>query len=309
MTVVLAVLTYRRPGDLAAALPLLLAQAASVDPPAAVLVVDNDPDGGARGTVESFPGVRYAHEPTPGIAAGRNRALDEAKEDLLVFIDDDERPSPGWLAALLGTYERTRPTGVVGPVVSEFAAEPDPWIVAGGFFERRRPATGTEVQVAATNNLLLDLAAVRALGLRFDERFGLTGGSDTLFTRQLVRRGGRLVWCAEAGVVDVVPVERLTRRWVLRRAFRSGNGASVVEAELARGPAEQARVRARQVGQGLARIAGGALKVAAGHATGHLGRRASGARNLARGAGLVSGSFGHVFTEYGRTGGTAQKDA
>ena len=295
-----AVLTYRRPADLAAALPLLLEQARSVDPPAAVLVVDNDPDGGARATVGAFAGVRYAHEPTPGIAAGRNRALDEADTDLLVFIDDDERPAAGWLAALVATWRETRPTGVVGPVVSEFAAEPDPWIVAGRFFERRRPATGTEVQVAATNNLLLDLAAVRALGLRFDERFGLTGGSDTLFTRQLVRRGGRLVWCAEAGVVDVVPADRLTRRWVLRRAFRSGNGASVVEVELARGPAEHLRVRARQVAQGLARIGGGALKVAAGWATGSVAHRASGTRNLARGAGLVSGAFGHVFTEYGR---------
>ena len=61
MSVVLAVLTYRRPAYLAAALPLLLAQALSVDPPAAVLVVDNDPDGGARATVAGFPGVRYAH--------------------------------------------------------------------------------------------------------------------------------------------------------------------------------------------------------------------------------------------------------
>jgi succinoglycan biosynthesis protein ExoM len=291
--VVIAVLTYRRPDDLAAALPLLLEQAATVDPPAAVLVVDNDPAGGARTTAERFPGVRYAHEPTPGIAAGRNRALDEATGDLLVFIDDDERPSARWLASLVATWEATRPTGVVGPVTSEFAAEPDPWIVAGGFFDRRRPATGTEVQVAATNNLLLDLAAVRALGLRFDERFGLTGGSDTLFTRQLVRRGGRLVWCAEAGVVDVVPVERLTRRWVLRRAFRSGNGASVVELEVAADGRERLAVRARHVGQGLARIGGGVLKMAAG-------RRASGARNVARGAGLVSGSLGHVFTEYGR---------
>jgi succinoglycan biosynthesis protein ExoM len=299
-SVVVAVLTYRRPADLAVALPQLRAQAALLDPPAAVLVVDNDPDAGARETVAGFPGIRYAHETTPGIAAARNRALDEAAEDLLVFIDDDERPSARWLPALLATYLDGRPTGVVGPVMSEFAQPPEPWIVAGRFFDRRRPATGTEVQVAATNNLLLDLAAVRSLGLRFDERFGLTGGSDTLFTRQLVRRGGRLVWCAEAGVVDVVPPERLTRRWVLRRAFRSGNGASVVEVELAGSVRERARVRSRQVGQGLARLAGGAVRVAAGYATGSVARQASGTRNLARGAGLVTGAFGHVFTEYAR---------
>ena len=85
------------------------------------------------------------------------------------------------------------------------------------------------MEVAATNNLLLDLGRIRALGLEFDERFGLSGGSDTLFTRPLVARGGRMVWCDEAMVVDNVPAGRLTRDWVLRRALRSGNSASRVE--------------------------------------------------------------------------------
>lgn len=296
-TVTVAVLTYQRPDDLAAALPLLVAQAAELDPPATVLVVDNDPDGGAR---EAAGSVRYAHEPTPGIAAGRNRALDEADTDLLVFVDDDERPVPGWLRALVGTWQDTRPTGVVGPVVSEFAAEPDPWIVAGGFFVRRRLPTGAPVRIAATNNLLLDLTAVRQRGLRFDQRFGLTGGSDTLFTGQLTRGGGRLVWCAEATVVDVVPVSRLTRRWVLRRAFRSGNGASLVEVELAGSVLRSLPVRVRQLVHGLVRIGGGGLKLLVGTVTGSVQRQASGARNVARGAGLVGGALGYTFSEYAR---------
>jgi hypothetical protein len=293
-------LTYRRSDDLAAALPLVLDQAGQLDGPVEVLIVDNDPDGSARSQVEAFAGVRYEHEPKPGIAAARNRALDAASTDLLVFIDDDERPVPGWLRALVSTYLDGRPAGVVGPVVSEFAAPPDPWIVAGGFFVRRRPATGTEVTVAATNNLLLDLAQVRRRGLRFDGRFGVTGGSDTLFTRQLTASGGCLVWCAEAGVVDVVPVERLTRRWVLRRAFRSGNSASLVELELAGAPPDRTRARIRQLGRGAARLGGGAVRLAAGTLTRRTAVRAAGARNLARGAGLVAGAFGRAYAEYAR---------
>jgi succinoglycan biosynthesis protein ExoM len=307
-SVVLAVLTYRRPEDLRDALPELVAQADRVPGRSEVLVVDNDPAGGAGAQVTSFaralgdgaPVVRYAHEPTPGIAAARNRALDEAGDhDLLVFIDDDERPVAHWLEELLATYAVDRPAAVVGPVVSRYEVEPEPWIQAGRFFDRRRLPSGTALDVAATNNLLLDLAQVRALDLRFDERFGITGGSDTLFTRQLVDRGGRMVWCDEAVVWDIVPASRLTRSWVLRRAFRSGNGHSRVALERTTGLA-RTLARARLTLDGAVRVVGGAARWLVGLATGSLGRRARGRRTIARGAGMVSGAYGYVYAEYRR---------
>ena len=301
----LAVLTYRRPADLREVLPLLLAQASRVDAPTEVLVVDNDPDASARDLVRGLadPGaLRYAHEAAPGIAAARNRALAEATGfDVLVFIDDDERPVEDWLALLLATYAIDRPTAVVGPVVSRYEGDLDPWIRAGRFFERRRLATGTVVDVAATNNLLLDLAQVRALGVEFDERFGLSGGSDTLFTRQVVARGGRMVWCDEAVVWDIVPTSRSSRQWVLRRAFRSGNGHSRVALDGVTSPVGRLRVRARLTAKGAVRFAGGAARCVAGALTGSLGWRVRGLRTAARGAGMLSGAYGYVYSEYKRT--------
>jgi succinoglycan biosynthesis protein ExoM len=309
LRLVVAVLTYRRPADLAALLPELLGQlddlaGSGVNPAApGILVVDNDPDAGARQQVSALREARigYRHEPVPGIAAARNRALDESSDaDLLVFIDDDERPVDGWLRALVATYLRTRPPGVVGPVVSEYAVRPEEWLLAGGFFERRKLATGAGVSVAATNNLLLDLHPVRAHGLRFDLRFGLLGGSDSLFTRQLTALGPLLVWCAEAGVVDVVPTSRLTRQWVLRRAYRMGNSNSLVELELAGSPAARLLARSRQLLLGASRLGGGAVRFLLGVATGSLARRAAGARNCARGLGLIAGAFGRSYAEYAR---------
>ncbi len=299
--VTVAIITYRRPDDLAAAIPAVLAQIHGLTGPAELLIIDNDPDAGARRTVAGYPCVRYSHEPAPGIAAARNRALDEAADsDLLVFIDDDERPEPGWLEALLRTYRVDRPVAVVGPVRSRFEITPDPWLVAGGFFDRRQLATGTEVTVAATNNLLLDVRALRGLGIRFEVRLGLVGGSDNLFTRQLSRAGARILWCAEAAVVDVVPRGRLTRSWVLRRSFRMGNGTSLVEVELARTAGERLAARARQVLLGASRLAVGCGRFAAGTLARSIGLRAGGARNIARGLGLVTGAFGHAYAEYRR---------
>lgn len=300
LRVVVAMLTYRRPDDLVRVLPLLAEQASSVPDEVEVLVVDNDPDGSARATVEGRPGTRYVHEPRPGIAAGRNRALDEAAgADVLVFVDDDEVPCERWLALLLDVHRETG-ASVVGAVVSQFEREPDAWVQAGRFFDRRRLPTGTPVDVAATNNLLLDLPAVLAAGVRFDEAFGLSGGSDTLFTRTLARRGLPMVWCDEAVVEDVVPAERSTRGWVLHRARRSGNSASRCAVALTAPGPGRAVVRARCVLQGAVRVASGSLRVAAGAVLRSPGHDARGRRTVARGVGMVSGAIGHVVYDYAR---------
>lgn len=304
-----AVLTYRRPQDIADAIPRLVAEAAlavaqgwDVD----ILVVDNDAAGSARDVVtalaaEASVPVHYAVEPVSGIAAARNRCLTEsADRDLLVFFDDDERPVERWLTLLLDTHLRYQ-CAVVGPVISQFDSEPESWIAAGGFFNRRRMPTGTPVEVAATNNLLLDLREVRRLGLSFDLDFGLSGGSDTLFTRQLTVAGAKMVWCDEAIVYDMVPASRATRRWVLLRALRSGTSWSATSLRVADGTAQRVRWQLRDLGSGLARIGGGAARLVAGVVTRNEGLRAHGARNLARGAGLASGVFGYRYQEYKRS--------
>jgi glycosyltransferase involved in cell wall biosynthesis len=306
--VVVAVLTYRRPRDLAELLPLLQAQVASCDHApagvrAGVLVVDNDPAGSAADVVAGLglASVRYVHEPVPGIAAARNRALDEAAgARLLLFIDDDERPVDGWLGLLLAAHARAGGCGVAGPVVSRFAVPLDPWVEAGAFFRRRRMPTGSAIGVAATNNLLLDLAAVRRAGLRFDTSLGLVGGSDTLFTRALVAAAGPLTWCDEAIVTDVVPAGRCTRRWVVRRQLRSGTSWSHT---LLLGPATPGRravLRLQLTALGAARIGAGGTRLLAGAVLRDVRHRANGTRTAVRGLGMLLGAWGYVYAEYRR---------
>ena len=302
---VIAVLTYKRPEDLDIALPRLLDQARRSPMPTQVLVIDNDPDGGARDVVEGRqdPALIYVHEPRPGIAAARNRALREASRNagLLVFIDDDEVPSEDWLSLLVKLHKEAGAAAVVGPVLSEYAVTPAPWIAAGEFFNRRRLVTGSRTTVAATNNLLLDLAQIQSLGLEFDERFGLSGGSDTLFSRQLVQAGGVILWCDEATVVDRVPESRLTRSWVLRRAFRSGNCLSRVRLVTTFGGTAKLRARIQLMMRGIVRLGGGSARSLLGMVTGSKRQSAKGQRTAARGAGIVLGAFGYVYSEYKRS--------
>jgi len=323
----IAIPTFRRPDDLKRAIGGVLkqvAEQAAREPSggtvsdAEVLVIDNDAQCSGRKAAlaaaadagvavrasadEPTAGdmnVRYVVEERPGVAAVRNRALDETTErDLLIFIDDDEEPEPGWLAALVGLQASTGCQAVAGPVIPVYEVEPEEWVRRGEFFVRKTWPTGTVRPVAASNCLLLDLGFVRRVGLRFDEAFGATGGEDTLFTRQLCAAGGVIRWCAEARVRDHVPASRLARPWILRRQ-RSHAATSVrVELALAGGGAQPA-IRARAAAGGLVRIVVGGLRTAGGTLISSPQHAAKGARLLARGRGILAASVGGgVHREY-----------
>lgn len=305
---VVGILTYQRPERLSRTLDEVLRQVLDLeaDPRgfrAGVLVVDNDPAGSAASAVATFEDdrVRYVLEPQPGISAGRNRALDEADgADLLAFIDDDEIPRPRWLASLVDTWLVTRPAAVMGRVLFPVPPGTDAWVVAGGFFSRPSRPTGTEVGVAAAGNLLLDLRQVRDLRVRFDPRLGLSGGEDTLFTRTLVRRGGRIVWCDESVAEDFVPPERATREWVLQRAWRVGNCTAIADLYLADDAPSRLASRVRFTVRGTVRVLGGAARSVLGRVLGSDRHEARGLRTLQRGRGMLAGARGARFEEYAR---------
>ncbi len=314
VTVTVAVPTFRRPDELRRLLPAILAQVEQLDPdgPAGgslpplyridVLVVDNDSSctGAAAVREVGSPRVHYVVEPNPGIAAVRDRALRECRSDLLVSIDDDEWPHSGWLAALLATWQQYRPAIVFGKVVAVFQSPLDPWLRAGGFFARFSLPTGTVMPAAAAGNWLLDVGQIRRLGVVFHPDFGLTGGEDTLFSREVVVAGGRIVWCDESVADDLVPAVRMTRAWVRRRCYSHGNTRSLVAIRLSARSGRAGPARVGAVVRGLARLGVGSGRVLVGLVTGSLAGQAGGCKTLWTGTGMVTGALGIAFQEYRR---------
>jgi hypothetical protein len=111
-----------------------------------------------------------------------------------------------------------------------------------------------------------------------------------------------MVWCDESAAVDRVPAERMTRAWVLTRAWSHGNAAVLTELRLTPGAAGRLRVRAAGVAGGLLRVAGGGLRWGWGALRRSDRHRARGLRALLRGAGMAGGACGVVFEEYARSG-------
>ena len=329
-------LTYRRNDYLAQVIPELLAQADDVSDAqttASVLIVDNDPQAGARAVVEAARAALageqpeaaepsgsadsdaaaatsrlvYVHEPEPGIVAGRNRALSQAHgSEALIFIDDDEIPSPGWLKALVSTWRAQGCAAVTGPTPPTFEVDPSPWVTASGAFDSWEAADGAQVRSADTGNLLLDLAVVEGLGLRFDPRYGLTGGEDSLFTRQLTRAGGVIRFAAGAVVTKRVPAARARRTWVLERSLRSGSSWARVRIDTAApdggasGRLARLRLRLGYGAKGLAKAGIDGARAGVARICGDVPAQARYEVSSRGGLGMVVGALGVHVREYGR---------
>ena len=162
--VAVCICTYRRSPLLMRLLDSLNCQETDQRLTFSLVVVDNDAARSAEPVVRAFASrssiaVHYAVEPRQNIALARNRAVSEARGDLLAFIDDDEFAPPRWLLTLLGAYDRYRVDGILGPVKPHFDQSPPAWIVKGGFYDRPSYPTGTVIDWSKgrTGNTLLNM--------------------------------------------------------------------------------------------------------------------------------------------------------
>jgi succinoglycan biosynthesis protein ExoM len=296
------VATYRRPGMLRALLLSLGALEFRKHPAEVfVVVVDNDAAQSARETVE---GVRtelplplhYAVEAERNISGARNRGVQVALErgaEFVAFIDDDETATPAWLDELLDGVFRHGADAVGGAVHPVYDPEVPAWVVRGRFFDGPRFRTGTPRPYVATNNSLVSARLLRRTPRRFDPAFGRSGSGDSEFFMRVQRQGARLVWVDEAVVRERIPASRGRAGWVLRRAFRMGNGAVFCERAL---PPAIRRLSPRLIKAAI-RTAGALLLVLPSLV---LGRRGAvrALWSVAYGAGCFSALLGYRYIEY-----------
>jgi glycosyltransferase involved in cell wall biosynthesis len=227
--------TYRRPQRLQRLLAAVVEQQAPFS--WELLVVDNDVDGSARSIVEpvrraGIP-VRYVVETALGAVHARNRGIREAAGRVVAMLDDDVVPRSGWLATVCAPLLDGAASGAGGPVFLDAAVARPRWfdeVGIGGYLTahslgtERRALADDEILVTA--NAAFDRDALQRVG-GFDARFGPRGhvqivADDAHLVRQLMRAGGTLLWLPDAVVDHDLPPERLSRRYLLRRAYWQG---------------------------------------------------------------------------------------
>jgi GT2 family glycosyltransferase len=239
--------TFRRPAGLASALGGLAEQD---DPglPWELVVIDNDDPPGAEpvfaahGEAVGAP-ARLVRESRRGSAHARNRGIAEATGEIIVMLDDDVRPQPEWLKGLVEPIVRRRAEATGGRVILDPSVPRPAWFDEpgiGGYLTHldHGPA---ERELAPSEIVLTANAAFRTEDLRrtggFDPALGPRGrtqlvNDDTLLLRRIRSVGGRVRYVPGATVVHDLPTARLTRRYVLRRAWAQGRSDWILDWEI-----------------------------------------------------------------------------
>jgi glycosyltransferase involved in cell wall biosynthesis len=121
--VTIAICTRDRPDDLRRCLETFVRIAHDQE----ILVVDSCSTGQETGeVVQKFPAVHYVREDKPGLDRARNRALKEASNEIVAFIDDDATPSRDWVVALTRNFSNPIVgcvTGLTMPIELETKAQ------------------------------------------------------------------------------------------------------------------------------------------------------------------------------------------
>jgi succinoglycan biosynthesis protein ExoM len=220
--------TYKRPELLKRLLREIAGQETGGLFTYSVVVVDNDRFGSAEPVVLEFAAtstlrVTYDVEPVQNICMARNRAISHAEGESIVFIDDDEFPDKQWLLKLHEAAERGDVDGVLGPVKSYFDEKPPDWVIGCKFFDRPGHPTGyaMEWKEGRTGNVLLKKRLFVPGELPFNPEFHR--GGDTDFFRRMAGKQRLFIWCDEAVVYEVVPPDRWTRAFMVKRALLRGS--------------------------------------------------------------------------------------
>jgi glycosyltransferase involved in cell wall biosynthesis len=231
--------TYNRCGTLA---PTLEGLAASQLPSSVsweVLVVDNNSTDQTREVAEDFcrryPGVfRYIFEPISGKSYAANTGVEQARGEVLAFVDDDVMVHSDWLrnitASLLdgewaGAGGRTLPaTSFSAP--AWFSVEDFGGLVYGRFDFGDEPCELLHAPYGANMAFRRDMFEKYG-GFRTDLGPGPDPdiprpNEDTEFGRRLLRSGERLRYEPQAILVHPVLLDRINKPYFLEWSFEYG---------------------------------------------------------------------------------------
>jgi len=264
VSLTIVVPTFRREAYLPSLFAAVAAERASVPDPVDLVLVDNSPESSARAVAAAAPDfVRYVHEPRTGVAQARNRGVVEATGSHLIFLDDDETPAPGWLAAFAAAA-RSGAQAAFGAVEPRFQTAPPDSLRAPltRIFSRTLPApAGAEVQhlraYLGSGNSMFARSTLALVDPPFDPAFD-QGGEDVWLFRHLVEDHGiAMLWCPAALVHEIVPANRATLAFLRARRFGDGQLRCLVES--GRGGAAGAARVALWMAVGAAQLAGHGL--------------------------------------------------
>lgn len=176
-----------------------------------------------------FP-LRVVAEPRRGVSFARNRAVQEARHDLLAFIDSDCLADPAWLIEHLRVYSEGHADLVTGRIELWWEKEPAPTWLSVSMLEalgqhRFSPDTVqlTEPRAYAANFSFRRAVFEKVGPFRTDiGRSGLAGRlahEETVFARRAMEQGFKFWWTPRAVVNHWAPESSISDEFFARSAY------------------------------------------------------------------------------------------
>lgn len=180
--------------------------------------------------------IRRVVEMRQGLCFCRNRALEEARYEHVVFFDDDVEVAPEWLLGYREAVEKYSAECVVGPVFPEFEITIPSWLTprVADSLTSSYSRKGDEIlivppdlasEVPGCNFGVKRESALQVGGFRSElGRIGrkLLAGEDTEFGWRLGKNGKRIVYHPSCWIKHVITAEKLSKPYLRKRWYASG---------------------------------------------------------------------------------------
>lgn len=197
-----------------------------------LIVVDQSTDQESKRAVETIRDERLVHIPTTtvGLSRARNIAIRAARNDIVVFTDDDCVCDPGWLSSIAAEYQRDPSVmGVLGRVVA-YGEQTSGMFCPSLIEDRQRrlvDAPATPLQTfGAGANMSFRKSVFHQVGL-FIESLGagtpMKSGEDVELVYRALRRRMKFVYSPDALVyhdnwLSLTQYETLARGYIMGEA-------------------------------------------------------------------------------------------
>lgn len=198
-----------------------------------LVVVNNNSTDATDQVIREFESrlpIVSVFEPQPGHSAARNRAVDTASGDYLIWTDNDVLVDPGWLTAYAEAFRREPEAAFFGgPIEALFDPPGRPeWLEAT--WGLCQPVFATRLlgdEPLELHDRRLPYGANYALRMDVQRRYrydtgygrvgeGMVGEDETSLLRQVARDGGRGRWVPDARIQHLIPGDRATESYVRR---------------------------------------------------------------------------------------------
>jgi len=206
-------------------------------------VVDNGSSDETAQAVDEYRGplpLARTYEPTAGLSHARNRGVQDASGDWLIWIDDDVIVAPTWLEAYYHAARQHRHAAILGGVIApSLVGTPPAWLVRGiehvnDAFAARSPeiANGSIAQHTLPYGANFAITRNAARRFPFDVTLGrhpdqpLRGGEELAVMQQILSEGGTGQWVPTAMVQHCIDPARQTEQYLTAYYLEAGRATA-----------------------------------------------------------------------------------